>query len=67
MRALDRFEYSIVNRRLQLGDPYSVSGVSGTGASAQITKYTLQAPGQQVDGIESWLYPLQPARFYTNG
>ncbi len=60
VRALDRYEFSIVNGRLILGNLYSVSSVDGSGASAKIHQYELAGPGQHIDGPESWLYPLQP-------
>ena len=60
VRALDRYEYSIVSRNLVLNKPYSVAHVTGTGADAKIKAYPLTGPGQHVDGIESWLYPIQP-------
>jgi Rieske Fe-S protein len=60
VRALDRYSFSIRNGRLFLGKPFSVSHVDGTGASAKIHKWTLAFPGEHVDGIESWLYPIQP-------
>jgi len=60
VRGLDRFEFWIRNGNLILGNTYSVAQVTGTGANAEIKRYTLTGPGQHVDGIESWLYPLQP-------
>jgi Rieske Fe-S protein len=60
VRALDRYSFSIRNGHLFLGKPFSVSHVDGAGASATIHKYTLAFPGEHVDGIESWLYPIQP-------
>jgi quinol---cytochrome c reductase iron-sulfur subunit, bacillus type len=60
VRALNRFEFSVVDGRLVLGDLYAVSEVQGSGKSAEITKYELAGPGQHVDGPEAWLYPLQP-------
>jgi Rieske Fe-S protein len=60
VRALNRFEFSIVNGRLILLSMYSVSHVVGTGAQAQIYKYKYAGPGQHVDGVEQILYPLQP-------
>jgi Rieske Fe-S protein len=60
VRALDRYDYEIVNGHLVLLGMYSVSHVDGQGAAAKIHKYTLTGPGQHVDGIESWLYPIQP-------
>jgi Rieske Fe-S protein len=62
VRALDRYEFRIDNGRLLLGDTFSVSHVSGTRADAQIYTYPLAGPGQHVDGIEAWLYPVQPPR-----
>jgi Rieske Fe-S protein len=61
-RALDRYEFSIDNGRLTLGDTFSVSRVEGSGAQARIHRFGLQGPGQPVDGLESWLYPVQPPR-----
>jgi menaquinol-cytochrome c reductase iron-sulfur subunit len=60
VRALDRYEFYIRNGRLALGKTYSVAKVIGAGASAKIKKYKLAGPGQHVDGIEQWFYPLQP-------
>jgi quinol---cytochrome c reductase iron-sulfur subunit, bacillus type len=60
VRALDRFEYSIVKGRLVLGKMYSVAHVDGTGADAQIQTHKLYGPGQHVDGWEQIFYPLTP-------
>jgi Rieske Fe-S protein len=60
VRALDRYSYSIKNGRIFLGKPFSVSHVVGTGASAKIHKWTWAFPGEHVNGLESWLYPIQP-------
>ena len=60
VRALDRYEYSIRNGNLWLGKTYSVGKVEGQGANAQIAKYPLAGPGEHVDGIEKWLYPVDP-------
>jgi len=60
VRALDRYSYSIQNGHLLLGPPYSVSKVIGTGATAKIHEWRLSFPGEHVNGIESWLYPVQP-------
>jgi Rieske Fe-S protein len=60
VRALDRYEYKIVNGNLVLGGTFSVSSVEGTGANATINKYRLAGPGQHVDGPEQLFYPLQP-------
>jgi menaquinol-cytochrome c reductase iron-sulfur subunit len=62
VRALDRYEFRIKNGRLLLGKTYSVAGVDGAGADAKIKSYPLAGPGQHVDGIEAWLYPIQPPR-----
>src|SRR5262245_31045399 len=45
VRALDRFQFSVVHRRLLLGDPYSVSEVEGTGGTARIYTWTRAVPG----------------------
>ena len=60
VRALDRYAFEIVNGRLVLLSTFSVSHVDGTGAQAQIHKYTLTGPGEHVDGPEQWFYPIQP-------
>jgi Rieske Fe-S protein len=60
VRALDRYEYAIVNGHLILGQPYSVSEVEGEGKDAEIQKYKLAGPGQHVDGVEQIMYPIQP-------
>jgi Rieske Fe-S protein len=60
VRALDRYAYSIRHGHLFIGHPFSVSHVDGAGATAVIHKWTLSFPGEHVNGIESWLYPVQP-------
>jgi Rieske Fe-S protein len=60
VRALDRYAYSIRNGNLYLGKPYAVGKVEGAGASATVDKWPFAFPGEHVDGIESWLYPIQP-------
>jgi Rieske Fe-S protein len=60
VRALNRFEFAVVDGRLVLGNTYSVAEVEGSGKSAKIVKYELAGPGQHVDGPEAWLYPAQP-------
>jgi len=60
VRALDRYSFSIRNGHLYLGSPFSVSHVDGAGATAQIHKWPFAFPGEHVNGIESWLYPIQP-------
>jgi hypothetical protein len=62
VRALDRYSFSIRNGRLFVGKPFSVSHVSGTGAQAKIHKWAYSYPGEPVNGLESWLYPIQPPR-----
>jgi Rieske Fe-S protein len=60
VRALDRYEFSIVNGHLVLGKPFSVSHVDGEGKNAVIHAYKLAGPGQHVDGWEQIFYPIQP-------
>jgi Rieske Fe-S protein len=60
VRALDRYSFSIRNGRVYLGKPFSVSHVDGSGADAKIHEWTFSFPGEHVNGIESWLYPIQP-------
>ena len=60
VRALDRYSFSIKNGHLFIGAPFSVSEVEGKGADAKIHKYTYAYPGEHLDGIEKWLYPIQP-------
>ena len=62
VRALDRYDFMIDNGRLLLRKTYSVAKVDGEGADARIHKYPLAGPGQHIDGIEAWLYPVQPPR-----
>ena len=59
VRALDRYEFSIRNGHVILGNTYSVAKVVGTGKDAKIKRYELAGPGQHIDGIESWMYPIQ--------
>jgi Rieske Fe-S protein len=60
VRAMDRFKFAIADGRLQLLETYSVGKVEGEGANAQIHAYGLQGPGEHVDGLSGWLYPIQP-------
>jgi Rieske Fe-S protein len=60
VRALDRYAFSIRNGRLFIGKPFSVSHVDGAGSSAVIHKWAFSFPGEHVNGLESWLYPIQP-------
>jgi menaquinol-cytochrome c reductase iron-sulfur subunit len=62
VRALDRYDFMIKNGRLLLRKTYSVAKVDGEGADAKIHKYPLAGPGQHIDGVEAWLYPVQPPR-----
>jgi quinol---cytochrome c reductase iron-sulfur subunit, bacillus type len=59
-RALDRYQFSIRDGHLVLGELYSVSRVDGGGAQARIHAYGRLPAGVPADGIESYLYPLQP-------
>jgi len=59
VRALDRYKYGIVNGNLTLLQPYSVGKVDGEGSNAMIKAYGLQGPGEHVDGLEAFLYPIQ--------
>jgi Rieske Fe-S protein len=59
-RALDRYQFSIRNGRLWLGDIYSVSRVQGAGAQARIQSYKRLGDGEPASGPESLLYPLDP-------
>jgi Rieske Fe-S protein len=60
VRALDRYEYSIVEGSLVLGSPYSVAKVEGEGADAVIVRVRGADPGVHVDGPEQYLYPIVP-------
>jgi Rieske Fe-S protein len=60
VRALDRYEFSIRDSRVYLGNQYSVSSVKGEGSAALISKYGPADPGQHVDGPEQILYPIMP-------
>ncbi|MBW3592125.1 MAG: ubiquinol-cytochrome c reductase iron-sulfur subunit [Actinobacteria bacterium] len=57
VRALDRYEYSILEGRLVLVEPYSVGKVEGEGAEARIEAYQIADPGQHVDGLQQYFYP----------
>jgi Rieske Fe-S protein len=60
VRALDRWKFKIDQSRLILLETFSVAHVTGTGADAKIKAYPQADPGQHVDGLEGWLYPIQP-------
>ena len=62
VRSMDRYTFSIRDGRLVLHELYAVGNVSGTGASATISKYPWSTPGTHVDGIEAWLYPIVPSQ-----
>lgn len=62
VRALDRYQYSIVHGRLVLGAAFSVDKVKGTGKDAEIRKERLHNPGQHVEGPEAWLWPIPEIR-----
>jgi hypothetical protein len=59
---MDRYTYAVRNGNLVLQELYAVGNVSGTGASAQISRYPWSVPGTHVDGIEAWLYPIVPSQ-----
>ncbi len=60
VRALDRYKYGIIDGNVTLLQTYSVGEVEGEGANATITAYGIQGPGEHVDGLEAFLYPIQP-------
>ena len=62
VRSMDRYTFSIKNGRLVLGELYAVGNVSGTGATATISRYPWSVPGTHVDGVEAWLYPIVPSQ-----
>jgi hypothetical protein len=62
VRSLDRYEFSVRNGRLVLGETYSVGNVEGEGKNARILKYESATPGIHVDGIEQILYPIEPPK-----
>ena len=59
-RALDRYQFSIRNGRLWLGQIYSVSSVQGSGADARIRSFRRLGDGEPATGPESLLYPIDP-------
>jgi menaquinol-cytochrome c reductase iron-sulfur subunit len=62
VRSLDRFSFRIKDGNLLVGKTFSVGHVEGSGKDARIRKYKLAPPGEHVDGLERWLYPIQPPR-----
>ncbi len=62
VHALDRYEYSIINGELVLGQVFTVGEVDGTGANATMTAYAHHDPGVHVDGPEQYFYPYVPGQ-----
>jgi Rieske Fe-S protein len=62
VRSLDRYQFKIEGDRLVLAQVYSVANVEGEAAQARIKTYDHAGPGIHVDGLESWLYPIQPSQ-----
>ena len=60
VRALDRYEYSIVGGELVVGERFSVGKVEGKEAAARVWKYKRFDPGHHVDGWAHILNPLSP-------
>jgi hypothetical protein len=60
VRGLDRYQYLIRNGHLVLSARYSVGHVTGAGADAKIYAYKRYDPGQHVDGLEQFLWPVPP-------
>jgi menaquinol-cytochrome c reductase iron-sulfur subunit len=60
VRAMDRYKFAVIDGRLHLLEQYSVAKVNGEGARAELKAYGLQGPGEHVDGLSGWLYPVQP-------
>ena len=60
VRAMDRYRFGIFDGHIHLLEPYSVSKVEGEGANAKIHAYGHQGPGEHVDGLSAWMYPIQP-------
>jgi len=60
VRALDRFAFAIRDDRLVFTTRYSVGKVEGEGKDAIITRYGQVPPGVHVDGLEQFLYPIEP-------
>ena len=61
VRALDRFQFSVVHQRLLSRQPVlGLPRSRAPAATARIYKWSKAFPGVHVDGPESWLYPIQP-------
>jgi Rieske Fe-S protein len=58
VRALDRYAFEVSGGNLKLLAPYSVGEVEGEGADAKIIAYQHQGPGEHVDGLSAFLYPI---------
>ena len=56
-RALDRYQFKVVNGNLVLAGRYSVSEVEGQGSAARIKAFDLYPPGTHVDGPDEWMTP----------
>jgi menaquinol-cytochrome c reductase iron-sulfur subunit len=63
VRAMDRYKFSIIDGHLHLLEQFSVARVEGEGRRAKLEAYGLQGPGEHVDGLSGWLYPIQPQDF----
>jgi Rieske Fe-S protein len=67
VRSLDRFQFSLLTvgneQHLILQKPFC-GKIEGEGANAKIWKYVQHNPGQPVDGVERFLYPVQPPSRY---
>jgi menaquinol-cytochrome c reductase iron-sulfur subunit len=62
VRSLDRYQFKTDGDRLVLAQVYSVAKVEGEAAQARIKRYDHAGPGIHIDGLESWLYPIQPSQ-----
>lgn len=58
VRALDRYQFALVDGEVILGNPFSVGRVDGEGSEAIIKGYKLADPGVHVDGFEQIFYPF---------
>ena len=63
VRALDRYEFSIINGHLVLGARLQRRQGQGRRARTRRSRSTaLHNPGQHVDGPEAWLWPIPEVR-----
>jgi menaquinol-cytochrome c reductase iron-sulfur subunit len=60
VRAMDRYKFGVIDGHLHLLEQFSVAEVIDQGARAKLRAYGLQGPGEHVDGLSGWLYPIQP-------